>query len=655
MNQDKFRCSTCKKIFNLNTRYPIVNLSHEQKCRACYEQKGYKFNIPGDDKTLFIVELKNELLNPDCCHSADNTPGTAQLIEAVSIDINTFKVYCAFCPKGESDRISLEDYPARFYLKFVLSNLYKDTRYPREYCADFKAKFISNEPSAKDILTCLKRKRAYDSETLICIQHLNPVSFIDEERFLFQCAICSLRSPCPVPDLFFHFEKAKLICREAKTCAFTSTILNVLKNDNPRPKECKDFLLDMEFLMKNRNDNLDAKSRCLHCQDLFNLGEKTPIQLHQEEKHEVCYACFISGQVRECPIDKTPVNDQIKPARADFLYKIRAKMCILEHTDRTDQTKYFSYYKNSPPYRIHCGHNICSGCVSNSKERKVLECSKCELPMTPGDETIDEFIVQQLKFIELFCDNPDHSGMGDKYYNIDQCLVYCQKCKFENKYRNFQNPSLFSAEINKKLYNLSLESNNLMLREVAEKLFLYTLSSRLGLYRYIANETGPNLINVQMDPKILPLTFESFSYWTPHRTEAENLQIKSNAILEVYGLLVGKGVRNSGEIQITFSDGSWKYGTIEAAASIEDKIQGFMFDEPLLLKSMVEIYVGISAGEYFHGYGQRSDDGVFKANSRINLDENRYIEFFSNSNVNGCFANGGPVIGLVISKFSILQ
>ena len=94
--------------------------------------------------------------------------------------------------------------------------------------------------------------------------------------------------------------------------------------------------------------------------------------------------------------------------------------------------------------------------------------------MTPGDETIDEFIVQQLKFIELFCEYPDHSGMAAKFYNIDQCLVYCQKCKFGNQYRKFDDPSLFSAEINKKLYNLSLESNNLMLREVAEKLFLYT-------------------------------------------------------------------------------------------------------------------------------------------------------------------------------------
>ena len=191
-------------------------------------------------------------------------------------------------------------------MSFTLEKACEDANnYPPEYLAEFKDKLWNKNYDAKEILLSLKKKAAFDADGPICSAHLNPAEYIDMEKYLFKCENCVNRANPATErlDLASHVQRAKDECRNAKTCAFTSTILSALRKNHMHPKQQKDFLLDMNFLISNNNDNLDHRSRCLVCLDLFNVGEKTPIKLHPEEKHEVCYACFTSGRVRTCPID----------------------------------------------------------------------------------------------------------------------------------------------------------------------------------------------------------------------------------------------------------------------------------------------------------------------------------------------------------------
>ena len=492
----------------------------------------------------------------------------------------------------------------------------------------------------------LEKKTAFDADGPICHDHLNPAGYIDVEKYLFKCENC-VNPASERLDLALHVQRAKDECRNAKTCAFTSMILSALRMDYMNSMQQKDFLLDMNFLISNKNDNLDHKSRCLFCLDLFNVGEKTPIQLHSEEKHEICYACFTSGRVRTCPIDNMPVEQQIVPAKVNFLYKFRDRTCANGHTEGKPR---FSYCNNSIPYALPCGHNLCQDCLSACSTTQVLKCNRCSLNMDSRKVVPNKFIASQLIYIDLLCEDPNHPNQVIRFYNKDDMLVYCQKCQgIPGKYRNVIDPDGFNTELNMRLQELSGNYEHPIIRLIVKKCFLYTLSNRLGLFRYLSG--SPNFTrHLRTSPKIFPLNYDSFNRWTPHQTTEENLNIKSNIIMLIYGLLIGKGVSAPGSMIISSNNRTLMEFRIEASANINDNIQEVYFYQPYDLTEAISIDLRFSPGDYFHGDAQRENQ-VITATSKIKFDMEKYIELSSDSSVNGYFANGGPVLGLIASKF----
>ena len=644
-------CCSCRKQLTLNSRYPKIGPAGEMCCSICIAQRRLEWP---DADVAFITTLKQELVHPDCCSSPCHPDGNHPLncrsvLEAASINSKSFKVYCSAHTQDHPDYMSLERNSIKDYMISALKRVSEDATYPPEYLAEFRGKLWGTNFDAKQILSCLKKKTAFDADGPICSTHLNTAEYIEVDKYLFKCANC-VNGTNPASerlDLALHVQRAKDECRNAKTFAFTSTILSALKTNHMNPKQQKDFLLDMNFLVSNKNDNLDQKSRCLFCHDLFNVGEKTPIQLHSEEKHEVCYACFISGRVRTCPIDNIQVTQQIIPAKANFLYKFRDRTCANDHTDGKPR---FSYCNDSIPYALPCGHNLCQDCLSACSTINVLKCKRCCLNMDPRKVVPNKFIECQLVYIDLLCEDPNHPNQVIRYYNKDDMVVYCQKCQgLPGKYRNVIDPDGFNTELNRRLQELGKIYEHPIIRLIVEQSFLYTLSNRLGLFRYLSG--SPNFTrHLRTSPKIFPLNYDSFNRWTPHQITEENLNIYSNVIMLIYGLLIGKGVSAPGNLIISSNNRILVESRIEASTNINDRIQEVYFPQSYDLTEAISIDLRFSPGDYFHGDAQRENQ-LITTTSKIKFDMDKYIELSSDSRVNRYFANGGPVLGLIASKF----
>ena len=342
-----------------------------------------------------------------------------------------------------------------------------------------------------------------------------------------------------------------------------------------------------------------------------------------------------------------PVIQQIVPAKANFLYKFRDRTCANDHTDGKSR---FSYCNNSIPYALPCRHNLCQDCKSACSAIKVLKCDRCSLNMDPRKVVPNKFIASQLVYIDLLCEDPNHPNQVVRYYNKDDMLVYCQKCQgIPGKYKNIIDPDGFNTELNNRLQDLSRQLENPISRFIVEKCFLYTLSNRLGLFRYLSGSSNFTR-HLRTSPKIFPLNYDSFNRWTPHQTTEENLNINSNVIMLIYGLLIGKGVSTPGNLIISSNNRILIESRIEASTNINDSIQEVYFSQPYDLRKAISINLRFSPGDYFHGDAQRENQ-VITATSKIKFDMEKYIEFSSNSSINGYFANGGPVLGLIASKF----
>ena len=434
---DQFICKQCHKHFDLNERAPRVYPKTNQIiCLTCTQENPDFTNATPQ----FIASLNQELLKPDC-HPDQS---------AVSIDKNFF-VYCRYCSENHSQSTNFENRGARSLFENYLRNAIELNSYPREYLQDFINK-TKKEVSATEILKTLKRKHLYDSEFPLCKNHLIPAKYLDDKSFEFTCDYCITDSSYSYPQYADYFKfKAFEVCSLANTSAFRSTIIKAFKFNNFN----KNFFLEMADVVKDKATSLISSSRCLICEELFGLGERYPIQLHDEVKHEVCYNCFVNTRSKKCPFCNTDFPQIIKHVQVKFLYEFKKRICEKGHI-QPDEIKRFSAADKYYPYKLMCEHIICKICYNEAYEAGFYNCIQCGYNTRKELITTSIHLIHQLEHLEILCEEHKNPLL---YFNPQEFKGSCIKCKRNQVKERETDLYKFTINLIEKLRELSQNCN----------------------------------------------------------------------------------------------------------------------------------------------------------------------------------------------------
>ena len=650
MDEKIFFCGNCKKFFNLTSRLPLINEQGTTWCFACASTVSIKWNEVRD---AFLLKLRQELIYPDChrslCHPDGNHPhGCYPDIQAHSINIKTLQVFCEACFNPNSNIILIESQGARFPLLNLLKKAVEDKNSPREYLQECTDILYRESISANEILTCLRNKLRFDSEFILCRAHLRQAAFIDRANFVFKCTQCK-NNECD--DLYADYNyynkavEARQHLNEVKTSAFRSVVLKLVKNGIKTPKDYKDIILEFSHMWSEKDSNLAPSSRCLLCEELFNLGDKLPVMLHEEEKHEICLKCYSKSTDKVCPIDRQPFPSELKPLLANYLFKVQSRACTRPHDDGKER---YSYIFGIFPYRFPCGHGICKECSTSNDQTGGFTCYSCSAFFKKTHLMLNHHLLNQLKFLETCCENSEHIGQVARYFNHVDIITYCNKCKINPRYRTEVNPDKFYTALIKKIRENDQTQNHKIISMILSKYYLYPLLFLLKAYRYLANPDARHAIHMRFN-KILPLNSNTYSYWIADDKAKESFIISSNAFIELAGLIIGKTYSTPGSLKIFYNNSLICEEVIPQFDDYNSKDHKVLFREPIISDSKIDLQIIFSFGCYCHGLPMKKDNKI-NLNPTINLPPDAYLSISTSSTMNGNIIIGGPILGLVLGN-----
>ncbi|OMJ66003.1 hypothetical protein SteCoe_37306 [Stentor coeruleus] len=638
MNDITLFCSNCKFMFNLNanSRYPMEG----GYCITCVPQF---IENPRNIDQMFITKLKKEILTPSCHDFSDAEEFYRP--HAYSLDINTLKIYCEEHHPGQENCIILEINPARFVLKGLLRNALDTGLYPKEYNQDFKQK-IYGECTVTEMHFSLCKKLMYDSNSPLCWVHLTPAIYLDSAKFHFQCELCKNDKSIVYADedgINNLYTIALNICASAKTAAFNSTVLKLFHGTNQENNYLKNFFLEMRQVAEEFKSDLVKSSRCLLCEQQFSIGERHPIMLHDEERHEICYKCFVTRREFICPIDLTPYDMNRKPiSDIKILFDISDRSCTMGH----DSGK-FSYKLHNFPYLINCGHQICEICYKNYLQTNAIICN-CGRTCEVRAAHLDDYLLYKLKYLEMFCEVPDHREAPIKCFNDNDIIPYCNKCKSNPKYASKVTPELFSKNLYKKLWENANSIESELFIQGRSNYILLTMNKRYQLYKYMTNPCK----NVMRFNVIYPSVQESLVNWYALGNEDIIFEIKSNTKFELWGLIIGKPRTKDVIITVKINGQMLFQGNNPKSNDFDDKIFEARFIKPYFVDREITCEVGLGKAGYFHGYVDVRSNERNSAMS-ANLDIDYWIKFNFNKATRRENNYGGPILGLIISSFTL--
>lgn len=642
MNDSTLLCVNCKKMFNLNSksRYPMEG----GYCITCISQ--FKEN-PQCADTMVITKLKNELLIPSC-HDFSDVP-EYERPHAYSIDTNTLKVYCEEHNPGSSSCLILEINPARFVLKGLLRNAIDIGQYPKEYVQDFKEK-VYRDFSVSEMHFSLCKKLMYDSNSPLCWVHLTPAIYLDSAKFQFQCEECKNDKSIVYGDengINTLFSIAINICANAKTAAFNSTVLKYFHGNYQEVNYYKNFLLEMRQVVEDSKTSLIKSSKCLLCEQQFCIGERNPIMLHDEEKHEICYKCFASRKEMFCPIDKIHYDANRVPVYdLKMLFDIGDRSCEMGH-EQNDMPGRFSYKLHNFPYLTNCGHHLCDICYRNSLQTNAIICS-CGQTCEAKSARLDDYLLYKLKYLEMFCEVPDHKGALIKCYNDTDVIPYCLKCKPNLRFTSKVTPELFSKSLYRKLCENGNSIDSELFVQGRNYFMLLTMSKRYQLYKYMMNPFQ----NVMRFSEIYPPVQESLVNWYVLGNEDISFEIKSNTKFELWGLIIGKPRTKDSKTVVKMNGQIVFQRDIQKSNDFDDKFEEVRFHKPYFVEEESMCQVSLGKAGYFYGWVDVNGNERNSAMS-INLDVDYWIKLNFNKGTRRENKYGGPILGLIISTFTL--
>lgn len=651
-----FHCPKCKQHFNFGQKYPLIP-NGQSICRACFANEGGVEEYPDDQ---YIFRLKEELLDLNChpavCHPDGNHPFPYKTchLDVDFFDEETCRGFCAKCATRKPSFTSLAKIGAKDIFRGILRKAITQD-YPMDYIEEFKGKYNNVSYSAMELLNCIQKKFCYDSDEPLCYTHLRPADYIDAKTFLFKCESCygsNCQSLNKQSNYIDHLRQAINICYESKTPAFNSTVLKVIKQKEfPKEKSAKNFLLEMGKVISAQNDLFSANSRCLNCEKIFNVGEMTPIKLHPPNNlHEICYKCFTGSTTRKCPIENYNFPDMPEPYEYELLYKFRGRVCVLDHSDCVDKTGRFTYINGKLPYKLPCNDIICSEHYSTVLQTNVILC-RCGKEADYAYIKENQELKDQLKYLEMECTS--HKGNTAQYYNNDLLIAYCAKCNFDQKYKHKIDPFAFNVKIIRELGEMSVAWPNPVIERFMQKHFLYTLSVKLKMHRYM-HKNLEGVEDLLIYDKILPQNSSSIEYWTPKATP-EKLNITATVVIVVFGIIIGRSLFGRSRIRVLRDSIILTEADVdEVSEDFSVKTQIVKFPDPVLIENSLDLEILFSEGGYFHGFSQK-EGKIITPGSKKSLDHSHSIKFASSSTHNGLFANGGPVLGLYMPLWYIFK
>ena len=314
----------------------------------------------------------------------------------------------------------------------------------------------------------------------LCLIHIQYATYFNNRTCTYHCNYCIMTSDyLPYDnDANRNIIKEKLYkcLKEAKTSAIVSTAIKSICNQSID----KSFLYVIRAINDTKNANITKNSSCLICMKKFSLGIHYPIQLHKEEKHEICYECYQQYKLNTCIIDHEPLNPaNVIPASSPNLFTIDGNACTKHKT-----VLKFSYYNKIMPYLICCPkENICQECLqSNHEVSVIIICSNCNMNKHMSTIGKNENLLNTLKYVEVMCDNPAHVRCPAICYNKNDLQVYCNKCN-NKRFSAFTNPYPFIDQLNKKLLEIPSTECTEFMKSYIKEYFIIPLVVKLRLYR----------------------------------------------------------------------------------------------------------------------------------------------------------------------------
>ena len=618
-------CTLCKYTLDLDMGYPYVNDQNQMCCIRCFNRNPTKFygaTVVND--TIFVI-LQKQVLKAHCHEEK----------QAYWINKDCFYLSCQECG-SEVYSFSFEKIEPKKLLKNLLEQIIQEGRHDKEYLYHWK---ISLNQDIESMHKSLKEMFLLDSKIPICIIHFEKATTYDLKKFTFHCPSCP-QSDNQVPhddqNMNRILSEAFNCIRIAKTSAISTTILKAISCGNYD----KNFLYAMHKVNDEKKASITRTSSCLRCFREFSLGKLYPIQIHMEERHEICYEYCQQGWPSTCFIDGENSVTELKLAPAYALFAVEGNVC----KDHGSNYK-FSYYNNIDPYNVCCPKvNICGDCKNSSTTTGFIQCPNCFTIKKINTLQINASLKNTLKHTEVNCDDPYHAGSSATCFNKETLQVYCDKCKNRGRNANNKNFFQFFTELNKKLYEQYQNAPSILMKSAIIDITL-PLRVRLRLYKML--QQRQDLINLIRFTDYLPSeNYDNLSQWEISRTDPPcSLVLSCDGRLELLGFFIGFSKIGFETLVISTNN--------ETICNTEIcyKVNNFAYQKVELTKSIiissdpVEFLFTFSEGSYYHGDPKYREANLFVDNINIKLDSR---DFSLRNNV-----IGGPIFGFIFDSFYI--
>lgn len=644
--KSNFKCNECIEFVDLDCGDPMRNFDGQLFCARCVKKLGLNECEEFKDKKKGVkvideitkVSLKNEIAY---CTQHPN-------LQAYYFCNSSLRLFCKQCnPNNQYSKLAFGKDSAKTKLKTIL-----ESKLNSDYYENYIKKAWRNRlnGTGQEIYKCLLEAHFFENSQPICLEHLQVSQFYDYQEFKFKCQLCVLTQA--TTDYAQYKDSLAQYCLEIIKTVNTSSLNSHISKALRSKIYEKDFFYAMNSLNSDKSTQITIGICCFVCGMEFGLGKTLPVKLHDNPIHEICYTCYIYYKPTQCYLDSKNISESQGFDKCTALYKLKSRACIIHEIN--DGTEKFSYYLHRYPYFFCCNDYICEHCKSKGGSTGgSAMCNNCGTPINTYILREDQTLINQLKFLETFCDT--HQDQISKYFDSTNIKTYCALCKqVPPRIRNEISAEKIDEAVNKLLKEKYIKHSYLYTEFIAAYQ-IYPLIVKLRAYRFYESSVklsqeskGQIVYNTEETSlrfkKIQPTLMNAFMRWYLRSPKKYEIFISCRGSLEMLGLIVGKSFTENSTVTITYS------GIIIANSKISrvyneeyhDKIN-FNCIVPLNSTGVV-LQVEFSAGGYIHG-GFRSLDPDFNFKGIP-------ITVRSNNNCKD-LERGGPLLGFSFSKFYI--
>lgn len=634
-------CLFCKAICVVRDDQQIYISDEGLICQACLGKANHCSALSVAER----IVLKEEILSA-MCHPEQ---------VAYFALLPNFYLICLECKKVIDENIlCLNLSSPRFTLVNKLSVEYQMTS-EITILSRWRKRLQVNQ-KISDIYKNLVESYFFSSYYPVCCTHLHESLFYDIASLEFKCQYCGpTESKCYFSNAehySFIVQVSLQILQNLPTSAFNPILI--------KAAQAKSFDKNSLFLMKDaieekNNFKISIGMVCLYCCKPFGYKLKQPMQLHSNKLHEICLECFIKNTLTSCYLDNNPIINEFRPIMQDFLEK-PLKRCH-EHTNLV-----FCIRNNKLPYKFCCIENLCQDCFENLTKSEEIECTKCRIKMNKKFMVLNEHLKELIEYFELYCEL--HSE-PISHMNKSNGSVYCKNCpelkfrkghpqslsddqyafrglllKFIEPYLENHQEIFIPALINKYSFFFSLECIYEVFQNLKQAFGDQTENGAEQVERTIF-ESLPRFRN------ILPVNMNRIQKWSIRKNYRETIKIKTDGLLELFGIIIGNC--DDGELEASIYCSGYQMGTarVPIKSSSEDAFS-YLFPKPILIQNTwTEIGVAFNGpADYIcHGMPSKRISPLIYKNLEIFIDSDHFD--------NGNNIIGGPIIGFILSKITV--